>query len=168
SIVFENLSIGGKFITWDFGDGTVIAQQETDPRFLVHQYQQAGQYQVKLKITDLSTCSQTDSTMQLINYFEHNITAGAGAEICEGTTFQLTANGGVDYQWTTDSGFASSSPSPVVQPDTTTQYYLTAIDANGCTGSDTVEVVVVDKVDLKWQYQVNGSCMDRPTILRSE
>ena len=73
SIVFQNLSTGGKTITWDFDDGTTLDQQNTDPRSVIHQYQQAGQYRVKLKIIDLSTCSQTDSTTKVINYFKPNI-----------------------------------------------------------------------------------------------
>jgi hypothetical protein len=44
SIVFQNFSTGGKNITWDFGDGTIVDQTNIDPRDLVHQYQLPGQY----------------------------------------------------------------------------------------------------------------------------
>src|SRR5688500_7856601 len=84
TIVFENLSTGGRTIVWDFDDGTIVTQNNTDPRFLTHQYQQTGQYHVKLKITDLSTCSQTDSTTQVIHYFRDNIIVGPDAAVCEG------------------------------------------------------------------------------------
>src|SRR5688500_4549820 len=117
TIVFQNLSTGGKTITWDFDDGTVITQNDTDPRSLMHKYQQAGQYHVKLKITDLSTCSQTDSVTKVINYFRDNIVVGIDAVVCDGSSFQLTASGGVSYNWkSADGTFSSSQQFPIVQP----------------------------------------------------
>jgi PKD repeat protein len=97
SIVFQNLSTGGKTISWDFDDGTVLVQQHTDLRAPIHQYKQPGQYHVKLKITDLSTCSQTDSITKVINYFKPNITVGEVGMVCEGNSFQLTASVGANY-----------------------------------------------------------------------
>ena len=152
SIVFQNLSTGGKTITWDFDDGTIVVQQNTDPRWLIHQYQQAGQYRVKLKITDLSTCSQTDSITKVINYFKPNITVGEDTTVCEGTSFQLTANGGVNYRWTSEDGtFSSSQQSPIVQPTKATTYFVTVVDANGCSKKDTLTVAITPNVHAAFQ-----------------
>jgi hypothetical protein len=91
---------------------------------------------------------------------------GDDAEICEGTTYQLTAPGGSVYAWSTaDRSFSSTSPSPVVQPTKTTQYFITVTDANGCTKKDTIQVSVVSKVDLEWQHLIKPNCIDRPTVL---
>jgi hypothetical protein len=38
SIVFENLSAGGRSIIWNLGDGTIINQTSDDPRFIIHQH----------------------------------------------------------------------------------------------------------------------------------
>jgi PKD repeat protein len=165
SIVFQNLSTGGRTITWDFGDGTVVAQEHTDPRWVVHQYEQTGSYQVTLTITDPSTCSQTDFTTKVIKYFEHNIRVGEDGLICEGSTFQLTATGGSVYTWVTeDNTFVSSDPSPVVRPELTSQYFVTVRDANACVKKDTILVTVLDSVDLKWQHRLNGNCTDYPSV----
>ena len=157
SIVFQNLSTGGITINWDFGDGTVAAQKDTDPRSLIHQYQQTGQYRVKLKITDLSTCSQTDSTTKIINYFKDSISVGKDGMVCDGNSFQLTASGGVSYLWTSSDGtFSSSQQSPVIRPSSTTSYFVTVVDANGCSKTDTLNVGVTPNVRAFFQtYKPN-------------
>lgn len=157
SIVFQNISTGGRTIVWDFDDGTLVTQLDTDPRSLIHQYKEAGQYQVKLKITDLSTCSQTDSTIQVINYFKDNIVVGGDATLCEGTDFQLMASGGNSYSWTSGDGtFTSAESSPTVQPKNPTSYYVTVVDANGCSRMDTVNVNINYDVRASFQtYDLN-------------
>lgn len=147
SIVFQNQSTGGKKITWDFDDGTIVVQNDTDPRFVIHQYKRAGQYRVKLKILDLSTCSQTDSITKIINYFMPNIKVGDDGKVCEGSNFQLTASGGVDYNWTTkDGSFTSTQQSPWVRPNRPTDYFVTVVDANGCSSADTIAVDITPNV----------------------
>ncbi|HYC86316.1 MAG TPA: PKD domain-containing protein, partial [Chryseosolibacter sp.] len=159
SIVFENLSTGGKSITWDFDDGTIITQQDTDPRSVVHQFKEAGDYYVKLKITDLSTCSQTDSVTNVVHYFKDNIRAGQDSVVCEGKSFRLTAYGGVTYNWTSDDGtFSSSEQFPMVQPDSAASYFVTVVDANGCARSDTLNLTVTHDVRAHFQtYEVDFS-----------
>lgn len=141
SIVFENLSTGGRTIEWDFGDGTIVHQVDTDPRFVIHAYEEEGQYPVKLKITDLSTCSQKDSVIKVINYFKENISVGNDALVCEGNNFKLTASGGAIYTWTSSDGTLNSTEqSPNVQPTEPTSYYVTVIDGDGCTKTDTINI----------------------------
>lgn len=45
SVSFENLSIGGDSLVWDFGDGSPLVINESNP---VHAYGQPGQYSVTL------------------------------------------------------------------------------------------------------------------------
>jgi hypothetical protein len=157
SIVFENLSAGGRSIIWNLGDGTIINQTSDDPRFIIHQYKSTGQFPVKLKITDLSTCSQTDSTIKVINYFKPQIIVGQDAIVCEGKSHQLTASGAVTYKWTSSDGtFTSTDPSPSITPKELGFYYLTAADANGCTLKDTVVIGVNKNVRAAFQtYDLN-------------
>lgn len=152
SIVFENFSTGGKTIQWNFDDGTIVNQDDNDPRRVIHQYKQAGQYTVKLKITDLSTCSQTDSTTKVINYFKDNIVVGEDAVICDGESFRLTASGGITYEWTSEDGtFVSSEATPLVTPSVLTTYYVIVVDVNGCSRKDTVHVAVTPNVRADFQ-----------------
>ena len=159
SIVFQNLSTGGKSITWDFDDGTILTQTDTDPTSVIHQYQQAGQYHVKLKIIDLSTCSQTDSVTKVIYYFRDNIKVSDDGSVCEGSTFQLNATGGVNYKWTSQDGtFTSTQQSPFVNPVQQTSYIATVVDANGCSRTDTLTVDITPNVHALFQtYDVDLS-----------
>jgi PKD repeat protein len=159
SIVFQNTSTGGKTITWDFGDGTTLELEDTDPRSVIHQYQQAGQYRVKLKIFDLSTCSQTDSTTKVINYFKPNIKVSEDTLVCEGTSCRLMASGGVSYRWTNEDGtFSSSQQSPLVQPAKATTYFVTVEDGNGCSKTDTLTVELIPNVRAAFQtYDLDQS-----------
>jgi len=63
-----------------------------------------------------------------------NISAGNDASICNGGTATLTASGGTNYLWSTTETTSSIDVSPV----STTTYYVTATDANGCTNTDDV------------------------------
>jgi PKD repeat protein len=165
AIRFKNLSVNGVYFVWDFGDGTVPLQM-ADSISIAHQFQQQGVYQVKLKALNPNTCNLEDIATRTIHYFKEKIEVGKDGEICEGSTFQLTANGASVYAWSSeDHTFSSATPSPIVQPEKTTRYFVTATDANGCVGKDTVDVVVLDKVELQWQHLLNGNCVDRPTVV---
>jgi hypothetical protein len=157
SLVFENQSTGGIEFTWDLGDGTIIKQDNLDPRFVIHQYTKAGQYKVKLKIFDLSTCSQTDSTFKIINYFKPSFIVGQDIFLCEGNSAQLTASGGVSYKWVSGDGtFSSTQQNPIVKPTKPTPYFVTIADANGCSKTDTLNVGVILNVRAAFQtYDLN-------------
>lgn len=161
-IVFQNLSTGGRTITWDFDDGTIINQDDKDPKSLIHQYHEEGDYRVKLKITDLSTCSQTDSITKVIHYFKDKISVDSDGMACEGAAYQLKAWGGVQYDWTgSDPEFSSSDQYPWVQPiDNLTSYYVTVVDGNGCSRTDTINVVLIHNV--KALFETNNVDFSKP------
>jgi PKD repeat protein len=165
SIRFKNLSVNGENFSWDFDDGTIVTKTRSDTVSLFHGFRQQGVYSVKLKAFNLNTCNKVDSVIKTINYFREQIEVGDDGEICEGTTFQLTATGGSGYAWSTKDGtFTSSIASPVVQPVVTTQYFVTATNANSCVRKDTVQVTVLDSVDLKWQHRFIGNCLGSPSV----
>ena len=153
TIVFQNISIGGRDIRWDFDDGTVVDQTHTDPKWLYHQYQQAGEYEVKLTITDLSTCSKVDSITKVIYYYKADISVGEDAFVCEGESYQLTAEGGLTYNWTSpDRTFSSTEQSPVVWPtDDVILYFVTVTDVNGCSKTETVKLTLIKDVKAAFQ-----------------
>jgi gliding motility-associated-like protein len=70
------------------------------------------------------------------------ISAGSDFAIKLGGQVQLKATGGVSYTWQPSAGLSCSDcPSPLASPSITTTYLLTGTDANGC--SDTAAVTVL-------------------------
>lgn len=78
------------------------------------------------------------------------VSAGTDGTICQGESYTLggapSANGGTTpytYSWTSiPAGFTSSDSNPVVTPSDTITYILNVIDNNGCSGTDTIGVIV--------------------------
>ena len=93
-------------------------------------------YTVTGTFSDGSTL--TDAISVIVN---PNIIANAGddAEICQGSTVTLAAEGGSSYQWNT----GATTQSIEVSPDTTTTYSVEVFN-NGCSDTDQVVVFVND------------------------
>lgn len=68
------------------------------------------------------------------------INAGPDVTICSGESTVLTASGGVNYTWLAPIGAIGATQT--VAPLATTNYTVNGTDANGCAGSDQVQVVV--------------------------
>lgn len=165
SILFENLSTGGEFYVWDFDDGTVITKPKSDIAPLVHQFQQEGVYHVKLKAIDDNTCSVVDSITRTVKYFREVIEVPGDTDLCQGSSYELTATGGSVYAWTSNDGsFTSSQSSPVVQPEASITYYVTITDSDGCSIQDTVDVNVIPEIDLNWKFDFITDCVSRPYL----
>jgi gliding motility-associated-like protein len=91
-------------------------------------------------------CPDTLYTKVTIN----NLTVNATRDttICRGSSIQLNANATasatpITYNWTPTTALSCSTcANPLATPLTTTTYYVTATDANGCTKNDTVVLTV--------------------------
>ncbi|MEZ5013342.1 MAG: T9SS type A sorting domain-containing protein [Chitinophagales bacterium] len=71
------------------------------------------------------------------------VEAGQDAVICAGDSVQLNADGGSVFSWFPVSGLSDASmQNPYAYPETTTTYYVTGTDADGCSGVDSVTVYV--------------------------
>lgn len=164
-IRFKNLSFKGESFIWNFDDGTTINRSKTDTASLVYRFKQPGSFRVKLKAINPATCNKADSVIKIINYFVNTVKAGDDAQICEGSSYTLTAPGARTYEWySADRSFVSTDPSPAVQPKTTITYFVNTTDANGCKKKDTLVVDVLNRAELKWQYRLNVSCLNRSTV----
>ena len=94
-----------------------------------------------LTVTDANGC--VDSDVVLVRVNEATASAGSNKTICEGQSVQLSASGGVSYNWSPASGLSDNDvSSPIASPSTTTTYTVTVTDANGCTDTDAVTVTV--------------------------
>lgn len=84
------------------------------------------------------------------------------AQIDEGQTSQLTASGLINYTWSPPDFLNDPNiAAPIATPLQTTVFTVEGLDANGCSGSGTIEVkvkgeVVVNKLDPKSLISPNG------------
>lgn len=160
AIRFQNNSTGGEFFEWDLGDGTKLVLPDTAS--FVHNYQQEGDYFVKLRAVDENTCIGVDSTATLVHVYENTAEAQQDDDICFGTSYELSATGGVTYVWSAADG---ELPSNTVKPEVDTQYFVEITDSDGCIKMDTVQLNVVPKIDVKFEYELISDCFSRPEVL---
>jgi hypothetical protein len=161
TIRFQNFSTGGEFYEWELGDGTELTK--TDTTSFVHQYQEEGDYLVKLKAIDQNTCIGIDSAFKVIRVFKNFAEAQEDDDLCFGTSYELSASGGVSYVWST--GEDGVLPSNTVMPEDTTQYFVTITDSDGCIKKDTTQLNVVPGIDVKFEYEFITDCFSRPSVL---
>ena len=86
--------------------------------------------------------------------------AGPDAVICAGSSTQLSATGGVSYQWSPTTGLSNPFiANPIANPTFSEFYCVTVTDANGCTDTDCVTVSV---------QKLHGSAGVDRTVCRNE
>jgi len=91
-------------------------------------------------------CPDTLYTKVTINNLAINATRDT--TVCRGSSRQLNANATasampITYNWTPAASLSCSTcANPIATPLTTTTYYVTATDANGCSKNDTVVLTV--------------------------
>lgn len=66
-------------------------------------------------------------------------------EICKNTSIQMSANGGVSYQWSTKANTQSIEVTPI----TTTEYRVVGTDSYGCIGEATKTIIVNELPEFK-------------------
>jgi gliding motility-associated-like protein len=71
------------------------------------------------------------------------VTKRSDTSICEGSSVNLFASGGTNYQWTPKTGLDNPDISnPVATLSATTTYYITVSNADGCSKTDSVKITV--------------------------
>jgi hypothetical protein len=97
---------------------------------------------------------------------------GNARTICLGdsTIIGATATGGTGsftYAWSPTGGLSATDiATPQAKPTTTTTYYLTVLDANGCADRDSV-TITVGSVAVSLDADTNTICAGNSTLLRS-
>jgi len=92
---------------------------------------------------DSNGCSNTDTVTVTVNT-KPTVSAGPDTSICNGASTTLNATGAVSYSWSPSTGLSCTvCASPTASPSVTTTYVVTGTNANGCTNTDTITVVVV-------------------------
>ncbi len=133
STYFTNTS-SGNFISssWDFGDpgsGVNNTSSLTDP---AHLFTAPGTYDVTLIITD------TLSSDTIVNTITINplpiVDLGNDTTICAGDVVVLDAGPFSSFTWST------GDSTQTINADAIGQYWVQVTDANGCVGTDTVNI----------------------------
>lgn len=89
--------------------------------------------------TDTNGCSNTDSVFVIVNALPAPIISGP-SQICEGSSGQFTASGGVNYLWSNGGNTASIIVTPPLGSYT---YAVTVTDGNTCSNSSSIPLTVV-------------------------
>ncbi|HKR05483.1 MAG TPA: PKD domain-containing protein [Bacteroidia bacterium] len=118
---------------WNFGDATTAGVQNP-----VHTYSTSGTFNVSLIVTSTDGCSDTIQKPVIVNPLP-NANAGTDQSICSGGSATLTATGGTSYLW--NPGGATTA-SITVNPLINSFYGVVVTDANGCSDTDSVLVII--------------------------
>ncbi|MDB5036163.1 MAG: hypothetical protein JWQ98_3404 [Chlorobi bacterium] len=93
-------------------------------------------------ITDANGCSATDSVrVDVHGPTPHAL--GNDTTICSGNSVQLHASRGTAWTWTPAAGLSCTNcRNPTASPAQTTTYTVMVTDSGGCTGTDSIKVIV--------------------------
>lgn len=154
-IVFTNNStntVPGTTYFWDFGDGNTSTSENP-----THAYAAGGTYNATLTVTNILGC--TDSYSTTVNALNVPLLGGIIGDDGDGNTincllpgnpttsqtvsFFNNTTGAVSYTWDFGNGNTSTDPNPSNFYDTfgTFPVTMTATGPNGCTVTETIEVV---------------------------
>ncbi len=151
SLVFENLSIGGAQFLWDFGDGRKI--NTTSDANVTHRFQGPGNYRVKLKIIDRSTCIEEDSTFVDIEVFEPQITLPGDDLLCEGESFNLQVSGTTSVIWRDMEGTVVSTQSDFTGTPAESIEYSVEAYFEQCLETDTLLMEVIPDEGIEASFE---------------
>jgi len=134
---------GGSSFTWadptstltDIQGGTAIAQPTETTTY-------------EVTAANMQCPDSEVSTTVTVEVFERGADLTAGEEECVvlGQSIELSATGGISYQWDTSDPIvgASDIPNPEVNPTEETVYNVLITDANLCTYADSVTICVLE------------------------
>lgn len=127
-----------------------------------------GNYSVT--VSDTNNCQISfSSSIGIINALPVNIVPG-DTVINPSTSFIANVNQGIVFTWTPNIGLSCDDcPNPLITPDTTTMYYVSVSDANGCSGIDSMLVTVkllCGEFFVPTIFSPNGTGPDENNALR--
>lgn len=107
----------------------------------------------------IGTCVDQD-TVTIYTYQIPPVDGGADVQIPTGGSINLNANGVVtDWQYTWEPSEFVDNPNvtnPLASPEETTMFYVTVVDENGCTATDSVLVEVLPGIVFPDGISPNG------------
>ncbi len=105
---------------------------------------QSGKYYVS--VTSTAGCMNMDSVMVTVHPAPLAAAGPSISDICQGDTVQLTASGGIDYQWLPATGLSSAGiATPIASPKDTLNYAVVVYNGFSCSDTAIVTVNVAQK-----------------------
>ncbi|RAI97531.1 gliding motility-associated-like protein [Chitinophaga skermanii] len=99
------------------------------------------------------------------------ISSDKGLNVSKGATVVLTATGGLSYTWSNADGIITgiNSPALTVRPMQNTTYTVTAKNADGCTGTASVNMTVIEdfKIDATNVLTPNGDGVNDRWVIKN-
>jgi len=126
---------------WNFGNGKISVIQNPFPQ----RYDTAGNYALRLVVTNSSACADTLDRIVLVNPLPV-IDAGPDKTIGVGSSIVITPTGSpvVDYLWTPSTQLdCTNCYTTIASPKNTTTYTIKVTDANGCINKDDITIIVI-------------------------
>ncbi|HMP22425.1 MAG TPA: PKD domain-containing protein, partial [Ferruginibacter sp.] len=145
---------------WTFGNGNNSAFQNPKTQL----YTTAGTYPANLTVTNSSGCTTT-LTQNTEAYPIPHVDAGNTVILCEGSSITLNATGADTYAWTPATGLnCSNCASPTTSVDYDIVYHVTGTTINGCSATDSVQVLVKHPISINYSNPVE-MCKGQSTQL---
>ncbi|GAO42200.1 T9SS C-terminal target domain-containing protein [Flavihumibacter petaseus] len=157
-VILSSATKGVTQFTWDFGDGQFGSGQGKEVN---HTYAQPGTYYPVIMVTDTNGCIQANKTAAVVirKNPEVNISP-AQSEVCKGSSLQLTATGGVSYEWSPSAGLNRTNiANPVATPLTDSRYTVSVKDDIGCKGSASKDIKIVSKEEISLTASTASLCL---------
>jgi gliding motility-associated-like protein len=161
------LTASGNFtgpVQWSFGDGTSGTGNPT-----THTYPGGGPYTVTATVgnTGGGPCGggggQATRVVTPINSIP--VFADGDTSVCSGIAVRLAAKGGFSYRWTPVTGLSNATDStPTARPTTSTTYYVTGTNAEGCEGTDSVRVEINGGLTVVATSDAQSISCDRTSV----
>jgi len=112
-------------------------------------------------IATIDSCQYTSNVLTVTIFPGASANAYSDTTIVEGESVQIFATGGVFYDWVPGGTLSCDDcPDPIATPDSTTVYWVTVENMNGCTAADSVLVTVLppqeDNVNIPNAFSPNG------------
>lgn len=147
---------------WYFGDGNSSGSAANS---ISHLYTKAGQYQVKLVVTDIAGCK--DSTQLTVQVDTAKADAGQDQTVCPNQPVSLQGSGGGNYSWSPGNFLNNTGiAQPTAQVPATTKFYLTVSDQSLCSATDSVMVNIIPKPAFNAPASVIQVCKGKTVQLQ--
>ncbi|MBL7976072.1 MAG: PKD domain-containing protein, partial [Candidatus Kapabacteria bacterium] len=125
---------------YNFGDGTAVV---TGQQNVTHKYSKNGTFTVTYRVAYQGDTTYYEKTILVQSQPTIKASPNVMYYCTKQNGLQLSASGGVRYEWSPGAVFSDSTKqNPIAKPTKNMWLYVRGYDANGCFATDSVQVYV--------------------------